>query len=157
MADIVVNADDIEALMRRLRKHASAKELRKELYSGLNRVSKPVREEMKQATGEPPVLPTEHGLQSLAEKKQSVTASVTGGRNAGLRIRAKGRKGFDLGSVYRTGRLRHPVFGNRNVWVTQSQGVQPKWMDPTFEEQRGPVSKEMIDVLEGVARKVVGL
>lgn len=157
MADIVVNADDIEALMRRLRKHANAKELRKELYSGLNRVSKPIREEMKKATGEPDALPTEHGLQAVAESKQSVTTSVSGGRNAGLRIRVKGRKGFDLGSVYRTGRLRHPVFGNRNVWVTQSQGVQPKWMDPTFEEQRGPVSKEMIDVLEGVARKVVGL
>lgn len=152
-----INADDIDNLVKALRTHADAKALRKELYSGLNRVSKPIREEMKKATGEPDALPTGHGLQAVAESKQSVTASVSGGRNAGLRIRVKGRKGFDLGSVYRTGRLRHPVFGNRNVWVTQSQGVQPKWMDPTFEEQRAPVSKAMIDVLEGVARKVANL
>ncbi|GGO86610.1 hypothetical protein GCM10011584_09340 [Nocardioides phosphati] len=155
MPDVELRGGDaIDALVRRIRTHADKKAIQKDLYSGLNRVSKPVREDMKASTGEPENLPTEGGLQALAMRKQSVVANVRGGRNAGLRILVRGKKGFDLGSIHRTGRLRRPVFGGR--FVTQTEGVQPHWMDKTFEEQRPVVAREMVRVLQDIARRVEG-
>lgn len=153
----VRGGDDVDALMRRIRTHADAKAIRKELYSGLNRVSKRVREEMKDSTNQPPVLPTAGGLQARAYAKQSVTAGVKGGKWAGVSIRVRGRKGgMDIGSVHRTGRLRHPVFGNRKVWVTQDAGVQAKWMDPVFEDQKPDVVRALSQVMDDIARRVEG-
>lgn len=150
----VKGADDIAALVKRINSHADKKAFNKELRSGLNRVSKPVREEMKDSTGAPPVLPTRGGLQALMQSKQSVTTSIRGGKYAGVRISAKSRKGgFDLGSIHRTGRIRHPVFG-RGPWVLQSQGVKPGWMDDTFDAQKPEVTRAIVRVMEEIARKV---
>lgn len=158
MPDIELRgADDVDALVRRIRAHADAKAIRKELYAGLNRVSKPLRQEMKDSTGEPPVLPTSGGLQAQATARQSVTTSIKGGKYAGVSIRIRGLKGgIDIGSVHRTGRLRHPVFGNRSVWVTQSAGVRPKWMEPVFEGSKPEVTRGIQRVLDDIARKVEG-
>lgn len=149
-------SDDIAALVKRINAHADKKAFRKELYSGLNRASKGVREEMKESTGEPPVLPTRGGLQALLKSKQSVTTSMRGGKYAGVRVTVKSRKGgADLASIHRTGRVRHRVFGT-NRWVTQSVGVKPHWMDETFEDQKPHVKREIVRVMEDIARKVGG-
>ena len=148
-------AESVDQLVKALRKHADGKALKKEFYSGLNRVSKPLRQRMKESTNDPVNLPTGGGLQGRMYGKQSVVASAKSGRNAGLRIVARSRKGgYDLGSVHRTGRLRHPVFGNRNVWVTQSAGVKPHWMDDTFQAEKPEIQRELLKVMNDVARKL---
>jgi hypothetical protein len=149
-----VTGDDIDLLVKRIRTHADAKALRRELASGLNRVSKPLREEMKKSTSDPDVLPTRDGLQALVMRKQSVIANARGGKYAGLRILVRGKKGADVGAI-QSGRLRHKTFGHR-PWVTQTEGIKPRWMEAEFDSQAQEVGKAMIDVMTQVARKVAG-
>lgn len=153
MADLELRgADDVDALVRRIRMHADAKALRKELYAGLNRVTKPVREDMKASIG--PSLPSRGGLAALVMAKASLTTSATSGRNAGVRIRAR-HKDYDLKRLNQ-GRLRHPVFGNRGVWVQQTAGINPGFLDDSFEKQKPEIARGVLRVLDEIARKVEG-
>lgn len=145
-------ADDVDALVRRIRTHADAKALRKELYAGLNRVTKGVREDMKASIG--PSLPSRGGLATLVMAKASLTTSAVSGRNAGVRIKAR-HKSYDLKGL-NEGRLRHPVFGNRNVWVEQTAGVNPGFLDEAFEKSKPEVTRGIQRVLADIARKVEG-
>ena len=145
-------SDDVDALVRRIRTHADAKAIRKELYAGLNRVTKPVREDMKASIG--PSLPSRGGLAALVMAKASLTTSATSGRNAGVRIRAR-HKDYDLKRLNQ-GRLRHPVFGNRRVWVQQTAGINPGFLDESFEKQKPEIARGVLRVLDEIARKVEG-
>ena len=146
-------ADDVDALARRIRTHADAKALRKELYAGLNRVTKGVREDMKASIG--PSLPSRGGLAALVMAKVSLTTSAAAGSNAGVRIRARHRS-YDLKRL-NEGRLRHPVFGNREVWVEQTAGVDPGFLDEAFEKNKPEVTRGIQRVMSEIARKVEGL
>lgn len=145
-------SDDVDALVRRIRTHADAKAIRKELYAGLNRVTKPVREDMKASIG--PSLPSRGGLAALVMARASLTTSATSGRNAGVRIRAR-HKDYDLKRLNQ-GRLRHPVFGNRRVWVQQTAGINPGFLDDSFEKQKPEIARGVLRVLDEIARKVEG-
>lgn len=145
-------SDDVDALVRRIRTHADAKALRKELYAGLNRVTKPVREDMKASIG--PSLPSRGGLAALVMARASLTTSATSGRHAGVRIRAR-HKDYDLKRL-NAGRLRHPVFGNRRVWVSQTAGIIPGFLDDSFEKQKPEIARGVLRVLDEIARKVEG-
>jgi len=145
-------ADDVDALLRRIRTHADAKALRRELYAGLNRVTKGVREDMKASIG--PSLPSRGGLAALVMAKASLTSSALAGRNAGVRVRARHRT-YDLRRL-NAGRLRHPVFGNRDVWVEQTAGMNPGFLDEAFEKKKPEVARAVQGVLAEIARKVEG-
>ena len=146
-------ADDVDALVRRIRTHADAKELRKELYAGLNRVTKGVREDMKASIG--PSLPSRGGLAALVMAKASLTSTASTGRNAGVRIRARRRDGGDLKRL-NEGRLRHPVFGNREAWVQQTAGVDGGFLDEAFDKNKAEVARGVQRVMADIARKVEG-
>ena len=147
--------DDVDALVRRIRTHADAKALRKELYAGLNRVTKGVREDMKASIG--PSLPSRGGLAALVMAKASLTTTAAAGKNAGVRIRVRGRKGGgDIGRMNRTGVVRHPVYGNRNVWVSQTEGVEKDFLDEPFMKSKPEVARGIQRVLADIARKVEG-
>lgn len=153
MADLELRgADDVDALVRRIRTNADAKALRKELYAGLNRVTKGVREDMKASIG--PSLPSRGGLAALVMAKVSLTTSAATGRNAGVRIRAR-HKSYDLKRL-NDGRLRHPVYGNRSVWVEQTEGVNPGFLDEAFDKNKPEVARGIQRVLDDIARKVEG-
>lgn len=154
MSDVELRGTaDVEALVRRIRTHADAKALRKELYAGLNRVTKPVREDMKASIG--PSLPSRGGLAALIMAKASLTTSAATGRNAGVRIRARRRDGGDLRRL-NEGRLRHPVFGNRGAWVEQTAGINPGFLDDSFEKSKPEIARGVQRVLDEIARKVEG-
>lgn len=153
MADFEVRgADDVDDLVRRIRTHADAKALRKELYAGLNRVTKGVRDDMKANIG--PSLPSRGGLAALVMAKVSLTTSAAAGRNAGVRIRARHRD-YDLKRL-NEGRLRHPVFGNRGAWVQQTAGVNPGFLDEAFDKNKPEIARGVQRVLDEIARKVEG-
>lgn len=145
-------ADDVDALVRRIRTHADAKALRKELYAGLNRVTKGVREDMKANIG--PSLPSRGGLAALVMAKVSLTTSATSGGNPGVRIRAR-HKTYDLKRL-NEGRLRHPVWGNRGVWVEQTAGVDAGFLDEAFDKNKPEITRGIQRVLADIARKVEG-
>jgi hypothetical protein len=144
-------ADDVDRLVRSIRMHADAKALRKELYAGLNRVTKGVRADMRASIG--PSLPSRGGLAALVMAKASLTSTAASGRNAGVRIRAR-HKSYDLKRM-NDGRLRHPVFGNRGVWVEQTAGINPGFLDDSFEKQKPEISRAVQRVMDDIARKVM--
>jgi hypothetical protein len=79
-------------------------------------------------------------------------ATAKSGKYAGVSMRFASSK-RDL-RVLTGKRLRHPVYGNRDRWVTQTAGVNPALFTAKFEQQKPEVLKAIIDVLNDVARKV---
>lgn len=153
MSDFQIRgADDIDALVKRIRTHADAKALRKEMLSGLNRASKGVRGAMKEII--PAALPQGGGLAATIQKSTRFNTSAKSGRFAGVTIWAK-NSGHDIRTL--TGkRLRHPVWGNRSMWVNQTAGVDPAIFMGEFDKQKPDVQREIVRVLEDIARKVEG-
>lgn len=148
----VKGADDIDRLVKAIRTHADSKAIRRELMAGLNRATKHVRGEMKEAI--PVVLPSRGGLAALVQKDIRWTTSAKGGKWAGVTIWAKS-KNHDIRTL--TGRrLRHPVFGNRERWVDQTEGVTPAVFLAKFDDQKPHVKREIVRVMEDIARKVGG-
>ncbi len=143
-------ADDIDALVKRIRTHADAKALRKELYRGMNSVSKKVRGQMIEVI--PAALPRRGGLADQIKAKTTSRVWAKSGKYAGVSMRFAAR-GHDIRTL--TGkRLRHPVFGNRGVWVDQTAGVEPAVFAAKFEAQKPEIQREIVRVLEELARKV---
>jgi len=151
MGDFEVRgAEDIDRLVKRIRAHADAKALRKELYSGLNRVSKDIRGEMKQAI--PAALPRRGGLAAKVQATTRFTTSAKSGSNAGVTIWAR-NKSHDIRTL--TGRrLRHPVYGNRSTWVNQTAGVDPAVFLAAFDKQKPFVQRKLLRVMNDIAKKI---
>lgn len=148
MADFEIrDSGDIARVVKNIRDHADSKAIRKEMFQGLNRVSKDVRGEMKEAI--PAALPTRGGLSASV---QGSTRSNTSARAGGVTIWFKNRK-HDIRTL--TGRrLRHPVWGNRRKWVNQTEGVQPSIFMGEFDKQKPEVQRAILRVMNDIARKV---
>ena len=151
MADIEIRgADDIDALVKAIRTHADAKALRKELYAGLNRATKDVRGQLVEVI--PAALPNRGGLAELMKSRTTSRTTAKAGKWAGVSLRFQSR-GHDIRTL--TGkRLRHPVFGNRNAWVDQTEGVEPSIFMAKFEEQTPALQDAVLQVLNDIAQKV---
>lgn len=154
MADFEVRgSDDIDRLVKAIRKDANAKALRKEMYSGLNRVSKSMRGQMVEVI--PAALPRRGGLADLVKSTTRSRTTAKSGRWAGVTIRFT-NSGHDIRTL--TGkRLRHPVWGNRNAWVEQRKGVHPGVFMGKFEQQKPAVQRAILDIMNDVARKVTSI
>lgn len=151
MVDLDVRgADDIDALVKRIREHADSKALRKELFQGLNRATKEMRGELIEVI--PAALPRRGGLADRVKARTTSRTSAKGGKWAGVSMRFAAR-GHDIRTL--TGkRLRHPVFGNRKVWVNQAEGVEPSLFMAKFEDQKPHLQDAILRVMNDVARKV---
>lgn len=148
MADFeVTGADQFLALSKAL-KAAGQADLRKELNKGLRDAAQeliPLAREEARA-----VLPSSGGLNERVARAR-MRVKVSTGRDPGVSIVA-GRPGSGArGAEF--GRIRHPVFGNREKWVTQT--VPAKWLTGTVSRSRHVVIPKLEEALERVARKVV--
>jgi hypothetical protein len=141
------SAPDLKLLARAL-KQSGRKDLRKELYSGLNRGTKPARAAVRAAWLAE--LPQSGGLAARVARS-SVTVRQ---RGPGVQIVARGSKRGvgDIESIER-GVVRHPVYGNRGVWVKQA--VPPRIFEDTCREVVDDnVMNELLDGIEAVAKKL---
>jgi hypothetical protein len=153
MVDVTVKSEDVANLVRAIRKHADAKALRRELYRGLNSATKGVRGEMIEAI--PAALPRRGGLGARMQSMARSTTTAKGGKYAGVSLRFRS-SGYDIRTL--TGsRLRHPVFGNRRVWVEQTAGVEPAVFMGEFDKQKPEIQRAIVEVLDEVARKVTNI
>jgi hypothetical protein len=151
MADFEVRgAEDIDRLVRAIRVHADSKALRKELYSGLARVSKRIKGPMIEVI--PAALPRRGGLAAEIQRTTRMRATAKSGAYAGVSMRFTSSK-HDIRTLVGK-RLRHPVWGNRDRWVDQTAGVDPTVFTGKFEDQKPEVLKAILDVMNEVARKV---
>lgn len=141
--DLVVSgAEELEHVLRLLRS-VDDKELRKDFYRGINRATTPLKENAKRNALA--VLPRRGGLAARVAKTR-LSTKARGGQTPGIRVVARNGAGADLGFV------RHPVFGNRDVWV--SQPVTPGWFTKPMEAGADPVRRALLDVLDDIKRRL---
>lgn len=144
----VTGADQLARAGRALRAQGEAgKGQRKELFKAIQRATRPLKDDVKQAALRD--LPRRGGLNRAVASSKITTRTRTGGRNVGVRIVAAGKTVRDLRSLDR-GRLRHPVFGNREVWVNQA--IRPGWFTRPLEEGAPAVRRELIAAMHTVVR-----
>ena len=93
-------------------------------------------------------MPARGGLQAQLRQAR-VGVSITG-TSLAINLRPRGGGGGQLKTINETGRLRHPVFGNRRTVVTQN--VPARSYDAAFEAG----VKEFADELERVLDDVMG-
>lgn len=151
MPDLEVRAPDVDALVRRIKAHADGKALRRELMRGLNRATKGVRDDMRASIA--PSLPSRGGLASLVQAGTSLSTRARSGMTAGVSIRGR-HKSHDLARM-NAGVVRHPTYGH-GPWVNQTAGVDPHFLDESFEKSAPDVRRDIVRVMEDIARKVEG-
>lgn len=122
------------------------KDLSRELYRGLNRASTDLKRDAKDEAGRR--LPRRGGLAARVANSRLSTGR-RGGSNPGVVIRARGMD--QLGLMDR-GAVRHPVYGNREAWVTQD--ITGGWFSDPMEAGRPKVVGAIEDVLDDLAVKV---
>jgi hypothetical protein len=153
MPEVRVTSDDVDRLVGAIRQHADAKALRRELSIGLNRATKHIRGQMIEVI--PAALPKRGGLAAQMQSRTSGSITAKGGKWAGVSLRFRSR-GYDIRTL--TGRrLRHPVFGNRSVWVEQTEGVDSAVFTAEFEKQKPEIQRAIGRVMDDVARKVTNI
>lgn len=141
-------ADDFLRLSKAL-KHAGQKELRKQLTAGIKKAAKPL---IADSRSEAKVrLPSSGGLAARVARAPQRVQVRTGAKTAGVRIVVSEPGGAARGA--NAGAIRHPVFGNRDVWV--SQKVRPGWFDDPMNAGAPVVRGHIEDVMENVAEQIV--
>jgi hypothetical protein len=142
----ITGANQLGDLARRLRAEGDAgKGLKREMVKGITRATKPMRADAKAAAKSE--LPQSGGLNAVVAKA-SMRTKVSTGRNPGVTIVARGTavRSTDRGFV------RHPVFGNREVWVTTR--VTPGWFTEAMQKSAPKVRGEIVDAMQAVARRI---
>lgn len=142
----IEGAEQLVLLAKKLRD--ASKELRSELYRGINRATKPLKEDVRKAARTR--LPHRGGLGARVAKSKIVTKRRAVGAGAGVRL--IGTSGYDIGSIDR-GRVRHLSWGHQ-PWSNQTV---PKgfWTEPLT--AGGPrVRPEIQQVMDDVTAKIVG-
>lgn len=119
------------------------KELKKAFYKGLNEATKPMRRNAQEEAARR--LPRRGGLNARVAKERLSTSSSRGGV-AIVGPRRKQLKRIDEGFV------RHPVFGNREVWVTQR--VTPGYFTEPMLAGEKTARRDVIAHLDQVAREI---
>lgn len=147
-ADLEVRGAEQLAVLAKALREVADKDLQRELYRGLNRVTKPVKEDIRKSAASK--LPKRGGLADRVAKSKIATKRRTGVRTAGIRI--VGTSGYDIKSMDR-GVLRKPLFGNRQFWYHQP--ITPGWWTDPLEASADTVREELVEVLEDIAEQVV--
>lgn len=130
-------------------KHAGHAQLRKDMNKGLSSAVKPLVKKTRSAARTQ--LPKGGGLaQQVAKEPQRVQVR-TGRRTAGVRLVVQRKRGAAWAT--NRGRLRHPVFGNRDVWVTQP--VPPGWFDDTIKQDERRIVRDAQGVLDTIVKQIV--
>lgn len=137
-------AEELGDLAKRLRAAGdSGKGLKRELYAGMNRATKPLRADAQKAAAEK--LPQSGGLAALVAKSKFSTRIRTG-RNPGVTIVGKG----SAAATTDKGFVIHPVFGRGRV----RQSVAPGWFTNTMRSGAPTVRKELTEAIENVADQI---
>jgi hypothetical protein len=133
--------ENLPELAREL-KDLGDKGLQKELSQAISRAMKPVKAAIRESARD--TLPKQGQLNERVARSR---ISQRRNRN-GLSLQAAGRRRDQLDR----GILRHPVFGNRDEWVTQQ--VKPGWWTIPTEAAADDVRREIEQAMDGIVRKL---
>jgi hypothetical protein len=147
-------ASELESIARALRAAADG-ELFRDLTDAMRRGVEPAKEQVR--AGLDAHLPDRYADELNADLDLAVSVS-TAGREPGVSLIARTRSGKRR-SLRRidTGQLRHPVFGDRERWVTQEgadKGVEPGFFTGPCQAADPEVTRQLEAALERVADQV---
>ena len=146
--DFEINGTDQFLKLSKALKHAGRTELRKELNKGIKRAAKPL---IPKARAEAlSRLPQRGGLAKQIAKEPA-RVQVRTGRTPGVRV-VVGKKRGGAQQANR-GVIRHPVFGNREVWVDQK--VTPGWFDDPMKAGAPAIRRDIEQAMEDIADQIV--
>lgn len=150
----VFGHEQLGDLARRLRKAGRA-DLRKELTKGIRRPAAEVAREAKRNVLALPARGRSTGLRRRVARTVRTTVR-TSGSGVGVRVwsdpkKMPGGQG-NLPAHMNTGRWRHPVWGDRESWVTQT--IEPRWFDRAAEAKAPQARKEILQVLKDIRRRL---
>lgn len=159
--ELSVDQARFAAVMKALKSETDGKELRKELNATLKGIAEPAVGRAKAAAMALPSSPGPRmeggGLrQAIASQiKPEIRAS---GRDTGVRIRVKNKnmpRGFKWAAkrFNDTKSWRHPLFGNRDVWIEQSSG-DPNWFDREVMQDKEAYEAQIMDAIEAMADRI---
>jgi len=143
--ELTIEGQGLDALQRKIKKLPNSRQLTRELNKTLRVAAKDLPDQAKDAARQE--LPQRGGLAARVASRPA-GLQVLSGRNAGVRVRFKG---VDAVSSNR-GRLRHPVFGNREVWVNQA--IKPGWFTDRMRHEAPKVRPDLLRAMERIAEKV---
>ncbi|KUH38383.1 MULTISPECIES: hypothetical protein [Streptomyces] len=153
-------------LSRRLRA-AGGPRLRANMTRRIRRAAEPLRADLQQTIRTLPIQapprragsrggssPTSRPLRATIA--DAIRISVRTGGNPGARVWVdKGALPPDLRNmptVINSGRIRHPVFGNRRRWVTQT--ASPLWWDRTVRTHMPRMTAEVARIVDDVRNQI---
>ncbi|MGW3427493.1 hypothetical protein ACWDHW_05990 [Streptomyces melanosporofaciens] len=170
VADVrITNTGSLLELQRRLRA-AGHENIRASMQRRIRRAAEPLKDDLQDAIrtlsitsggrrtrpGGPS--PTTRPLRATIAQAIRISVRVAG--NPGARVWVD--KGAlppdlrtaksDMATVINTGRIRHPVFGNKRRWAQQN--AAPLWWDNTVRAHRGRMEREVAHVLDDVRRRL---
>lgn len=150
MSTVAHGAAELQALGKRLKATGNG-ELRKEMLRGFRVASKETIKDIK--AGALATLPNRGGLNALVARSSIGTRTRLTGNSAGVRIVATSKTVKQLERMDERGEVRAPTFGNREAWHTVK--VRPGWFHEPIEKDADTIRKELVRVMDDVARKVV--
>ncbi|MET9734282.1 hypothetical protein ABZZ79_27685 [Streptomyces sp. NPDC006458] len=150
--------EGLAALVRAIRAEEDGKQLRKELAANMRAALKPGADEAKSQI----MSLSSAGLSTAPALRTSVARKIRpevklGGRWSGARVKAfklKNVRGFANAPkrLNRAGGWRHPVYGNREIWVQQHGKVD--WFDRAFQGREGEYKAAVEAAMENMARRI---
>ena len=147
----ITGAEQLRALARDLKREGEfGRGLKNELTAGMRAAGKPLVEAVKQSALD--TLPRRGGLNVWTDTSRiSVRNNLLGGLNrVGMRIVAT-KGNHDLEDMDK-GTIRHPVHGNRKVWVKQS--VTPGFFTKPLEAGADEVQAALILAMDITRRRL---
>lgn len=123
------------------------KGLRRQLLKDIRVAVKPVLPEIRSHAAS--ILPKRGGLAADVASAQLAVRTTLGAKSASVRIVSTSPGRFrDLNR----GRLRHPVFGNREKWVQQH--VWPGWFTDRIEARKPRMQGAVIQAMKQTSRDI---
>lgn len=148
----VSGAEQLAALSKRL-KDAGERGLKRELDKAIREAVAPLKDAVRQSALQR--LPHKGGLnQRVADQVVPRPRKVNSSKGVGLRVVATGKQGMRSLAALDAGRIRHPVYGNTDKWV--SQRVAPRFWSQPMEEIAPKAAEDVQAALDRVARRIDG-
>src|SRR5437868_1243897 len=142
----IKGADQLGDLARQLKAAGeSGKGLRREMFRGIQHAAKPMKEDARKAAAAQ--LPQAGGLAKVVAA-QKFSVRTRAGRDPGISIRATGS-----GMTTDRGYVRHPVYGDAEVWVRQ-QTKGKGWFTRTLQRSAPLVRRDLLKAMQSVANKI---